>query len=125
MKDIDARDILDRTGTKATKLSVRVNGRYQFAELAGPLFEKDGLTYYRIPYAFGVVNSRTQDPTIMLQRGESGDYIAMDSFGELNIITKKTYDMMFPKSNTKPTVLPSSSKKLNDPNFITNIVRKR
>lgn len=125
MKDLDARDILDRRGTNPTKLSVRVNGRYQFAELAGPLFEKDGLTYYRIPYDFGVVNSRTQDPTIMLQRGKSGDYIAMDSFGELNIITKKTYDMMFPKSNSRPKVLPRDSKKLNDPNFITNIVRKR
>ena len=125
MKDLDARDILNRTGTQATKLSIRLNGGYQFAELTTPLFEKDGLTYYRIPYDFGLVNSRTQDPNIMLQRGESGDYVTVDAFGELTLITKKVYDMMFPKSNPRPKLLPRDSKKLKDPNYITNIVRKR
>ena len=125
MKDLDARDILDRRGTNPTKLSIRINGRYQFGELTNPIFEKDGLTYYRMPSDFGIVNSRTQDPNIMLERGKSGDYVAVDALGELNIITKKVYDMQFPKSNSRPKVLPSDSKKLKDPNFITNIVRKR
>ena len=125
MKDIDSRDILDRTGTRPTRLSVRRGGGYQFAELTNPLFEKDGLTYYRIPYEFGIVNERTTDPSIMLQRGKSGDYVASDSSGLLTLITKKVYDMQFPKSNKRPVVLPTDSKKLKDPNYITNIVRKR
>lgn len=125
MKDINSKDILDRRGTRPTRLSVRRNGAYQFAELTNPLFEKDGLTYYRISHAFGIVNERTVDPNIMLQRGKSGDYVAVDSTGLLTIITKKVYDMQFPKSNKRPVVLPTDSKKLKDPNYITNIVRKR
>jgi len=125
MKDINSKDILDRKGTRPTKLSVNKNGAYRFAELANPLFEKDGLTYYRISSKFGIVNERTNDPNILLQRGKSGDYVAVDSTGILTIITKKVYDMQFPKSNKRPVVLPSDSKKLKDPNYITNIVRKR
>ena len=60
-----------------------------------------------------------------MQYGDPGDYVSIDEFGELNLVKKDMYDLRFPKKDTRPQSVPTSSKKLSDPKFITDIVRKR
>lgn len=125
MKDLELRDILLRERPRATKLSVRINGRWQFASF-GPVEKRvEGLTYYRMSKTFGLVSSKTNDPKITLERGVPGDFVAVDQFGELNLVKKEVYELRFPKRNTRPATTQINSKKLIDPKFITDIVRKR
>jgi hypothetical protein len=125
MKDIDQRDILRRERLRATQLSVKVNGGWQFATLQRASKRLNGLSYYRIQFPFGLVNSRANDPKIIMEYGDPGDYVAMDRLGELSLVKKDMYDLQFAKPNTRPEVRPVNSKKLSDPKFITDIVRKR
>jgi len=125
MKDIDKRDILVRGRLRATQLSVKANGRWQFTTLARASKRAEGLSYYRIQFPFGLVNSKTRDPKIIMQYGEPGDYVSIDRLGELSLVKKDMYDLRFPKKDTRPQTIPTTSKKLSDPKFITDIVRKR
>ena len=124
MKDIDQRDILIRERLRATQLSVKVNGGWQFATLQRASKRLNGLSYYRIQFPFGLVNSRANNPKIIMEYGDPGDYVAMDRLGELSLVKKDMYDMLFARPKN-PVTRPVSSKKLSDPKFITDIVRKR
>ena len=125
MKDLELRDILLRERPRATKLSIKLNGRWQFASFGRVEKKVEGLTYYRMSKTFGLVSSKTTDPKTTLERGKPGDFVAVDQFGELNLVTKEVYDLRFPRRNTRPETTQINSRKLNDPKFITDIVRKR
>jgi hypothetical protein len=123
MKDLELNDILNRTRIPYTKLSVYLNGIWQFATLTNPIRVEDGQSFYRIIYKFGLTKNSETLPTNYTLEGSPGDYVAMDSTGELSLVKKDEYKRLFPVLNKKPKRMPDSSKKLKDPNYITKIVR--
>ena len=123
MKDLELKDILNKERIPFTKLSVYINGRWEFATLSNPIITKDDQSYYRMVYRFGLTKDSVNDPAKFSQLGEPGDYVAMDSTGELSLVKKQQYNQIFPQQNIKPKKMLDSSAKLSDPNYITKIVR--
>jgi hypothetical protein len=123
MKDLELRDIMDRPRPELTKLVVYLNGSWQFASLTNPLRTDEGQSYYRIDKRFGLVRSTSNNPKNAKIFGDAGEYIAVDSTGEMSLVKADQYKRLFPASNPTPNP-PTSSKELSDPNFLTNIVRK-
>ena len=123
MKDLELRDVLDRRRSPLTKLSVYVNGKWQFASVGSSNFIADGnQRIYRGVTKFALIPSTVNDPKNGTLFGEPGDYIGIDSFGELSLITKAQYLQRFPKRRS-PSIPPDTSSKLKNPNYITEIVR--
>lgn len=123
MKDLELRDVLDRRRSPLTKLSVYVNGKWQFASVGSSNFIADGnQRIYRGVTKFALIPSTVNDPKKGTLFGEPGDYIGIDSFGELSLITKAQYLQRFPKRRS-PSTPPDTSSKLKNPNYITEIVR--
>jgi len=123
MKDLDTKDILKRERTRLTKLSIYLNGRWQFATLTNPIRVDGNQSFYRINYKFGLVKDTISVPKIYTQAGEPGDFVAMDGTGELSLVKKADYKRQFPVLNKNPKTPADSSQKLKDPDYITKIVR--
>jgi len=123
MKDLELRDILDRRRSPLTKLSVYTNGKWRFASVQGANFISDGnQNIYRGRTRFALLPNNVNDPKRGSLFGEPGDYIGIDSTGELSLITKAQYLQRFPERRS-PRRPPDTSNKLKDPNYITEIVR--
>lgn len=123
MKDLELRDILDRRRYPLTKLSVYVNGKWQFASIEGASFISDGnQNIYRGRTKFALIPNNVNDPKSGELFGEPGDYIGIDSQGELSLLTAEQYKQRFPR-RINPQTPADSSKKLKNPDYITEIVR--
>lgn len=123
MKDLELRDILDRRRYPLTKLSVYVNGKWQFASIQGASFISDGnQNIYKGRTKFALIPNNVNDPKSGELFGEPGDYIGIDSQGELSLLTAEQYKQRFPRK-INPQTPADTSKKLKNPNYITEIVR--
>lgn len=123
MKDLELNDILQRERNPLTKISVYVNGRWQFVSLSNPIKTQGNQSFYRIIYKFGLIKSSVTTPINRTINGQPGDYVAMDSQGELSLVTRAQYEQIFPKLIEGQGAGADSSAKLKDPNYITQIVR--
>jgi len=97
-----------------TKLSVNFPGRgWSFAVPTNKTMEELGISYYRIGFEFSVVDQSVTDPnnrTKHSQLGSLGDYVARDTLGNLTVIKKKIYDILYPSMiYSSPPPLPRSS----------------
>ena len=123
MKDLELRDILDRRRYPLTKLSVYVNGKWQFASIQGASFISDGnQNIYRGRTKFALIPNNVNDPKSGELFGEPGDYIGIDSQGELSLLTAEQYKQRFPRK-INPQIPADTSRKLKNPDYITEIVR--
>lgn len=122
MKDLELKDVLDRQRIRLTKVSVYVNGIWQFAAVQGSTFVDEGQTLYKSTYKFALIDQAVDDPKAGEIFGKPGDYIAIDPTGEVSLITAEQYKQRFPKRVKQP-YMPETSSKLKNPNFLTEIVR--
>jgi hypothetical protein len=107
----------------ATKLSVLHNGAWKFGLPTNKVRLSEGISYYKIDYIFGVLDSQEQNPMNVLQIGQPFDYLVSDTLETYSVMSKKKYDVLFPSPiqyHTTPP--PLSSEALKDPNFLTKVV---
>ena len=123
MKDLQLTDIFPRDTTPLTKFSIKLNGSWTFATPVNPVRTGE-MEYYKISYPFGVVRETQSDPSKTFMRGMSGDYLVKSPSGELGVVTKQIYELTFPKKIANPKKPSTSSKTLNNKDFLTNVVRQ-
>jgi hypothetical protein len=110
----------------ADKLSLLRKGRWEFAMPTGnATITPTGKVYLPINYKFGIVMSNVFDPSTTQGRGNIGDYLFWNNlnFDGYSIVSKKTYNNLFPKKidiSTRTQAV--SSSRLKEPNFYNNIV---
>ena len=123
MKDLELSDILQRSPSPLVKLGLYVNGRWQFGSFTEAGFiTDDGQRIYRVSRRFALIPQNVNDPSRGRIFGNPGDYVGVDTFGVLSLITKEQYEYRFPRKK-KPAYIADTSEKLKDPNYITEIVR--
>ena len=112
-----------KNNTTATKLSVLHHGTWKFALPTNKVRVSEGISYYKINYTFGVLDSEEQYPLNILQIGQPFDYLVLDALGTYSVMSQKEYNILFPQPiqyHTTPP--PLSSEALKDPNFLTKVV---
>jgi hypothetical protein len=124
MKDLTRQDLYRKRNPRLTRLSVFRQGRWSFALPTDVAKIEREATYYKIKLPFGVVFSTQRDPSKVFLRGNPGDYLVVGANGDLSILPKKQYGVFFEPKASKSRVIPKpiNSNKLNDPNFLTNII---
>jgi hypothetical protein len=123
MKDLELKDIIQRQRPRLTKLSVYQNGKWVFATVQGATSIADSnQNIYRGRTRFALIESNVNNPEKGSLYGQPGDYIGVDSTGELSLITQESYKQRFPK-RISPRRGADSSQKLKNPDYITEIVR--
>lgn len=122
MKDLEEKDILLRTKTRLTRVSIYVDGVWRFGRLLTPTQIAENQNIYRMSVPFALVASTENNPRKGLLTGRPGDYVAADRSGELSLITVEQYNLRFP-SRRKPAYKPETSEKLKGGDYITEIVR--
>ena len=122
MKDLEQKDILNRTRTKLTRFSIYTRGSWRFGRLLSPTIIAENQSIYRMNVPFALIDSGETNPRAAKVRGVPGDYLASDSFGELVVITEEQYNLRFPTRRRQP-YRTETSEKLKDGNYITEIVR--
>ena len=111
------------------RFSVFLNGSWFFANvLSRSLVQDTGLEkYYKINSKFGVVSNDEPDPKNTMFRGAAGDYLRVDYNNLLAVVSKKQFDILFPKKTQKPAQKPGaeSSKRLQDQDFYAENARNQ
>jgi hypothetical protein len=123
MKDLEEKDILNRTRQKLTRFSIYLEGRWRFGRLLSPTVIADNQSIFRMSVPFALVAANENNPRNASLLGRPGDYIASDNLGELSIITEAQYNLRFPKRRKQP-YRPETSEKLKGGDFITKTVRE-
>jgi len=123
MKDLEQKDILNRTRTRLTRFSIYLQGSWRFGRLGSPTIVADNQSIYRMNVPFALIDSGETNPKAAKERGMPGDYLAADAFGELVVITEEQYKLRFPTRRKQP-YKPETSEVLKDPTFITKIVEE-
>ena len=124
MKDLELKDILAKGRVGYNKVSLYLNGKWQFAPLGNPVITNESQTFFRVATPFGLVKSTETNPAKYTVLGNPGDYVALDQLGEVALVTKEQFKTLFPRKNTYPKQKPTTSSVLKDPNYITKIVRE-
>lgn len=123
MKDLEQKDILNRTRQRLTRFSIYLEGRWRFGRLLTPTLIADNQSIFRMSVPFALISANENNPKNAAMLGRPGDYIASDAQGELSIITEAQYDLRFPKRR-KQAYRPETSEKLKGGDFITETVRE-
>ena len=133
MKDLELKDILERQVESFTKISVYLNGQWQFATLVNPIAVDNNQSFYRIDYKFGLAKSSQENPKKFSLFGNPGDYVAIDNVGIYSLVKKDQYKQLFNsksigQSSVVPTqtstnATPTTSASLKNPNYITEVVK--
>ena len=133
MKDLELKDILARQVESFTKISVYLNGQWQFATIVNPIAVDNNQSFYRIDYKFGLVKSSQNNPKKLSLFGNPGDYVAIDNVGIYSLVKKDQYKQLLNsksigQSSVVPTqtstnATPTTSASLKNPNYITEVVK--
>lgn len=123
MKDIRLTNIGQVPRTSLKRLSFYANGIWQFGSLdRAPFILDNNQKIYRLTVKFQLLSEFVDDPARGLIRGQAGDYVGVDRFGNMSLITQEQYKLRFPKRRKRASAA-DTSEKLKNPNYITEIVR--
>ena len=120
MKDLELKDIMARQDRPLTRISVYFSGRWSYANPNTPSRKTVDQNFYLISYPFLLHRSGLTDPSKGLLQGAPGDYMAQDMQGVMSLVKASQYALLFP-STQHPTIKPTSSENLRNPNFLTKI----
>jgi hypothetical protein len=124
MGDLKLRDIFPKTVEKLTKLSIYVNGVWEFTELPSVASQSNGSqSFYQINQIFGLVSENNTNPSKISSRGARGDYVALSRTGLMQVINRNEYKKLFAKPVIYPNKKLTTSLKLQDPMYLTKIVK--
>ena len=124
MKDLTLKDIIPRPEVPITQLSVYFEGRWTFAEFSTPTRTTETQSFYLISYPFGLVRQGVANPAQRALNGDAGSYAIQDRDGSLSVATPAQYEQLFPRILVDRPAPPTTSQLLQDPNYLTNVVRK-
>tara|TARA_R110000796_G_C14391212_1_gene416465 strand:+ start:128 stop:721 length:594 start_codon:yes stop_codon:yes gene_type:complete len=124
MKDLTLKDIIPRPEVPLTRLSVYFEGQWTFATLSTPTRSTETQSFYLISYSFGLVRQGVANPAQRALNGEAGSYAIQDRDGSLSMATPAQYEQLFPRILVDRPAPPTTSQLLQDPNYLTNVVRK-
>ena len=88
------------------RISVQRQGQWVFATIPGENFSKrtKSQRFYLMTERFGLCTANQDNPQKTLVRGNAGDYIATAPNGNLIIVSKKDYNLRFPKDKPDTSV---------------------
>jgi len=124
MGDLKLRDIFPKTAERLTKISVYVNGGWQFTTLSDSAkVTNNSQSFFQINEIFGLVSENIQNPSKISARGSKGDYVALSRTGLMQVISRSQYKELFAKPIIYPNKKLTTSLKLQDPMYLTKIVK--
>jgi len=119
MNNLDLIKTLAKKTLPLTRVTVYVDGRWVFANLANPVRTTLQQNFYLISTPFGLTSKGATNAANNSFNGNPGDYVAEDkNQGVLSVVTASYYSLLFPSPQQIP-LTPTSSEQLKNPNFIT------
>jgi len=93
MSDITSREVFIRVKNYPSRLSVQRSGIWGFENYANYVITHviEGVSYYKMPFNFGVCFSNQFNPAILAIIGNAGDYLAVEQSGILSILTEEKF----------------------------------
>lgn len=122
MAQLTSSQIFPKKEKKLNQVAVYLNGLWAFAALNNPTKVVNNLSIYKINYDFGLIYEGTVSPNSPPVRGSKGDYVFVDSQGNMKVVTSSMYKMMYPDKNLTQPVKVVSSRMLSDPKFIDKVI---
>lgn len=126
MKNLQLIDVFSTPLDKRlTRLSVYSEGFWTFGSpRATESFRISDLTFLRSKKKFGILRNDQNDPARPAIIGNPGDYIVSDQQGNLRKITKKEFEILYPKKTFSQDNNLVNSRSLSNPDFLTKVVDK-
>jgi hypothetical protein len=116
--------IFARQPARLTQFSVFTNGRWNFAILQSPIKSTPTLSYFQIPYRFGLVSATQSNPSKIKMYGKPGEYVTRNTENILSVVSEAQFKRLFPTPNITPPQRGVTSQALSDPNYLTKTLRK-